>query len=64
MLQSTIGTNPMLLLLGEMICYSNIKKKKKTIESPYQLTTITSTLYIVLAFVNITMYNIMNINSR
>jgi hypothetical protein len=40
------------------------KKKKKTIESPYQLATIASTSYIALAFVNTTMHNIMNINSR
>ena len=38
----------------------DIKKKKKTIESPYQPATIASTS---LAFVNTTVHNIMDINS-
>ena len=41
-----------------------LKKKKKTMESLYQLATIASTSYLVLAFVNATMHNIMNINSH
>ena len=40
------------------------KKKKKTIESSYQLATIASTSYVALAFVNTTVHNIMDINSR
>ena len=39
------------------------KKKKKTIESLYQLVTIALTSYIVLVFVNTIIHNIMNINS-
>ena len=41
-----------------------IKKKKKITKSLYQLATIVSTSYITLVFINTTMHNIMNINSR